>query len=205
MRGRSGDAWLTALEALPLPERVAALQKTGFSGLYVERKAFPDHGTALEAQLRALVGAPALESDDGHQAFYRLNPDPAPVITPVVQVQVSGGQGYYAFERDQGRTWGWSRPRAELLLQNFTGKPLAVRFSGELSSLNPRQVQLRFGGQAVYDGALQPGTGVPVALDLTLAPGTNVLAIESDAPPMRLPTDTRALGVMMMQPRLQVR
>lgn len=203
MRGRAGDAWLQAVEALPLPERIEAIRKSGFRGIYVQRNAYADHGAATEAQLRKVLGAPALESGDGNEAFYRVPPVAQVEVTPALTI--APGENFYTWEKDGARRWAWARADADLLLLDFDDKPAAVHFSAELSSLNPRTVWITIRGQEVFRAHLQPGTAARVDLDLTLPHGTTDLALHSDAPEVLLPTDSRALGIMVAQPELKKR
>ena len=78
--GRPEDALLKKLGALPPSQQVTLLIQAGFRGLYIERRAYPDHGQALEQPLRERLPDPPLLSQNGHLAFY---PFPvAPALTP---------------------------------------------------------------------------------------------------------------------------
>ncbi|HRD49596.1 MAG: hypothetical protein JNK95_11580 [Candidatus Competibacter sp.] len=78
--GRPEDALLKKLGALPPGQQIALLVQAGFRGLYIERRAFRDHGQALEQQLREALPDPPLISRNGHLAFYPL---PAAASSPV--------------------------------------------------------------------------------------------------------------------------
>lgn len=203
MRGRTADRWLKAVEALPLPERVAALQKSGFSGIYVERKGFRDHGAALEAGLRALVPDAPLESADRERVFYRLRPDPHPQLTPAFLVR--NGVGTSTREQDQGSSWFWSTHNGELLIENLSGRSTEVRLTTQLSSLDQRRIRVKFQNTTILETTLQPSSAVPVTLALTLMPGITALKLESDTTGVRLPTDSRELAVRWTQPAIASR
>jgi phosphoglycerol transferase len=51
MKGRPGDVWHRALSNLPINKQVAVAQQSGFEGIYIERRAFADHGVRLEGML----------------------------------------------------------------------------------------------------------------------------------------------------------
>ena len=74
MRGRPEDQWLRTVAQRPLAQQVDIAERSGFSAIYVERRAYPDNGAAVERVLSALLGPPALERDDKALALYRLTP-----------------------------------------------------------------------------------------------------------------------------------
>ncbi len=85
MRGRPGDLALQALSEKPLQQQVAIITQAGFNGIYLERRAFPDHGQGLENQLRTLLQTEPLISQDGHLAFYPINSTKNPALTPLAE------------------------------------------------------------------------------------------------------------------------
>lgn len=70
--GRTGDTVLKKLSALPLRQQLDLLIEAGFGGIYIERRAYPDHGQALEQSLCQMLSDPPLISTNGHLAFYPL-------------------------------------------------------------------------------------------------------------------------------------
>ncbi|CDH45578.1 DUF7024 domain-containing protein [Candidatus Contendibacter odensensis] len=74
--GRPEAMLLRRLGALPPDQQLDLLIQAGFRGIYIERRAFPDHGQALEQPLRDRLPDPPLLSQNGHLAFY-----PLPVAT----------------------------------------------------------------------------------------------------------------------------
>ncbi|HEV3479944.1 MAG TPA: hypothetical protein VG144_10920 [Gaiellaceae bacterium] len=71
MRGRPED-WAAANASKPAPELVAAAREEGFTGILLDREADAPRSDALEAELRAAVGAEPERSPDGRFAFFRL-------------------------------------------------------------------------------------------------------------------------------------
>jgi phosphoglycerol transferase len=73
IKGRSGDLFFRALGTEPLERQITVVRRIGFSGLYVDRRGYADHGTAIEAELTRLLGEPPkLVSDNGQQMFFDL-------------------------------------------------------------------------------------------------------------------------------------
>lgn len=76
IKGRPGDLFFRALAAEPLEHQIIVARRIGFSGLYVDRRGYPDHGKAIEAELRRLLGGPPkLVSDNRQQMFFDLTND----------------------------------------------------------------------------------------------------------------------------------
>jgi phosphoglycerol transferase len=71
MRGRPAD-WLAAFADRPVTEVVRAARERGFAGLLMDRLGYPDDGAALEAELRAALGAQPTRSANGRFLFWPL-------------------------------------------------------------------------------------------------------------------------------------
>lgn len=72
MRGRQGDAWQRSVAASTVPAMVETLAVAGFSGIYINRSGFDDHGADLERQLGSLLPDPGITSRDGNVLFISL-------------------------------------------------------------------------------------------------------------------------------------
>lgn len=200
MKGRLGDAWLKTVETLSLKAKVEALQKSGFEGIYIERKAYKDHGVALELDLRSLIGGEIVESTDRNQVFYRLIPDEKTEITP--STFLSNGRGIYPLESDKDNRWFWSKNRGNLLLYNFTNNTIKVVFRAKISALDIRRLSFQYRKSTLHEISLVPGQLQVVEIALTLAPGTNVITLLADKSDIYTPGDPRGLSVMLMNPSL---
>lgn len=74
MRGRDGDRFFRRLINESVQKQVAVITKLGFAGVFIDRRGFEDHGYAVEAQLREILGTgPQLQSADGDFAFFRIS------------------------------------------------------------------------------------------------------------------------------------
>lgn len=72
-RGRDDDLWQRNVSALPSPEMVAALKQAGFSGIWVDTRAYADAGAGVIQGLEDASGKDALYSEDGRIAFVLLD------------------------------------------------------------------------------------------------------------------------------------
>lgn len=73
LRGSSQERFQSAFTTFPLPQQLELLRKSGFAGVTVERRAFPDNGAELEGQLQGLGLKPELQSPDGFLVYYPLD------------------------------------------------------------------------------------------------------------------------------------
>jgi len=74
VKGRPQADWQTKLPAIPTAADLRALIGFGFTGLWVNRDGYADHGQYFEARLVPLLGHPTLVSPDKQLAFYNLRP-----------------------------------------------------------------------------------------------------------------------------------
>jgi hypothetical protein len=78
-KGRPREAWQQRVAALEPADMAAALERIGFSGLLVNRKAYEDRASALREALAASGRVEAWESPDRDFLFVRLAPAALPV------------------------------------------------------------------------------------------------------------------------------
>ena len=73
-KGRPREAWQRRAEALVPADMARALERMGFAGLLLNRKAYPDSGLELREALAAAGRSEAWESTDHDFLFIRLEP-----------------------------------------------------------------------------------------------------------------------------------
>lgn len=89
-KGRPREAWQRRVEALE-PEAMAdALERMGFAGLLVNRKAYEDGAHDLRGRLAATGRLETVESPDDDFLFVRLRPSPNPLPPDEVVPPASG-------------------------------------------------------------------------------------------------------------------
>jgi len=88
-KGRTQDAWQRRVELLEPAPMADALERMGFAGVVVNRKAYPDGAQALREALAATGRLETWESPDRDFLFVRLRPGPSPQ-PPDLVVPLSG-------------------------------------------------------------------------------------------------------------------
>lgn len=77
IRGREGGAWQEWVATQSGPSAIDTLAAAGFSGLYVNRDAYPDRGAKLTAELAVALGQSPLGTDHPRLVFFDLRPHQA--------------------------------------------------------------------------------------------------------------------------------
>jgi phosphoglycerol transferase len=72
IKGRPDATWQQATAALPAPAMIQQLRAAGFKAIWVQLNGYEDGGTAIHAALDGLLGPPAVVSEDGVLAVWRL-------------------------------------------------------------------------------------------------------------------------------------
>jgi hypothetical protein len=71
--GEEEDKWQQAVAAEPAPELVKSVRDAGFSGIYLNRDGYEDHGTKLENDLKSTLGTDPLVNREGNLVFFKLS------------------------------------------------------------------------------------------------------------------------------------
>lgn len=201
MKGRMG--WHEGFSLLPLEEQVKAAQSIGFSGVWLDRRAFYDGGVNLDTVLHSLGIVVFYESADKNLVFYPLSlTDDLPLeFLPSLTL----GAGFYPWEGSGEYKWAWSRGNASLILKNPSSKSRRVSFSFTLSSLVERSVRITLLNQSLGFLVLSPNALKNVNLKLDLLPGKTEVFLNSEQPPV-VPNsaDTRQLAMNIGSVKLEL-
>ena len=92
-KGRPREAWQRRVEALEPEPMADALERMGFAGLLVIRKAYEDGAEELRARLAATGRHEAFESPDRDFVFIRLRPAASPLPPDEVVPAAPGSAG----------------------------------------------------------------------------------------------------------------
>lgn len=196
MNARVGDLWHRALAEKPMPERVRIAAASGFNGIWLDRRATPDGGARLDAELRASGLIPGFQSADQSLAFYPLRATGSqPVALPLPPLLA---QGFYPWEHDEHNRWAWTRGNAQLVL-SLPAPPQAVRVALGLKTLVPRGVQVVIQGRTVASAQLRPGAPQELVFEHVFSDAQTPVQLRTDVPaqPPR-GADPRPLAMALM-------
>ncbi|MGS5088777.1 hypothetical protein ACVC7V_20035 [Hydrogenophaga sp. A37] len=198
VRGREGDLWHRTLAKQPTPELLRLAAASGFSGLWLDRRATPDHGEQLERGWRAHGLHLTLTSDDGSLAFYALKATGTP-STPPPRLPPLLGKGFHGWEHGDEAHWAWTSGDAQLTLSPTAALPQRMRVVLGLRTLVPRGVRVIIGGTTVASAQLVPGDTQELAFEHVLTTPNTTVQLLTDAPAQAAGGgDPRVLALALM-------
>lgn len=72
-KGRIGDTWHRYISILPAETMLEKICTAGFTGLYIDNRAYTsEQNAALKDELKAVIGADCISSDNGNLSFFDL-------------------------------------------------------------------------------------------------------------------------------------
>jgi hypothetical protein len=206
IRGRQGDRWEQNVTGLRTDEMIESLSLAGFSGIYVDRKAYADGGKNIEAELTNALRITPMVSRDNKLAFFDLSQFNETFkhkftseqwekrrelsLDPVI---ISWGTGCYDVERSQQVEWRWCQRESELHISNNTATVRRLRLSMWLSTGSADFSNLSVSSQLFSDTIKVNGAATEYSRTFEVPPGEYTIRFSCDAPPIDSPTDPRIL------------
>lgn len=209
MKGRPGDFWIQYVSSRPIAEMVDMIAIAGFSGIYLDRRGYPD--TTFETALNAMIGKPAVTSSDGTRVFYSLleytrslqrsySQDDwqrmgSAILRPTFATWT---EGCSVAESSADTRWRWCENHASLALYNPDTKPRQIRITGNVDTgvAQPSTLHMETPNSSVSLN-LTGQSAVRIDQPLALQPGTTVVQFESNAARLVAPGDPRKLVIRL--------
>jgi hypothetical protein len=201
VQGRPRDEWQQDVAALPLDQGVKQLERYGFSGLYLNRKAYADRA---EGRLKALADcgrSQLIEDEASEQVCVLLNPSPQPAwphSDDAAAVIYPNGWKLGLFSLGKlGKESGFWACRRKLPLYFINDSPQSREFrvTGFAIAPSPQKLELQFQGQALWSQQMVPGDTAPVDGRVLAHPGRNYLYFVSDHQPEPRPDQPQTVRV----------
>jgi hypothetical protein len=201
VQGRPRDDWQQDVAAVPLEQGVKELERYGFSGLYINRKAYADHA---EARLKALADcgrSQIIEDEAREQVCVLLNPSLHPAWPhsddAALVVYPSGWKLGLFTVGNFGKQSGYWASQSKLALHFINDRPQSCEFriTGFAIAPSPQKLELHFQGKTVWSQPVVPGDAMPVEAHLVAQPGRNYLDFTSDHKPEPRPDQPQAIRV----------
>ena len=215
MKGRPDD-WASAAQSDGLSLRTIIINATaaGFRGVWVDRAAYPDHGTAVEASIIALTGPQTpIVSGDNRLAFYDLQPLRVrlgrrysaariaqagnALVSPTIADYGTGFQGEE--QGPAGTRWRWAAQTATLTLTNSASAPHVLVWSGNFTASPGASVRVSSSGRTIYQRTLASGHA-PFRMRLTAQPGVTQVVVTSNGTNQAPRSDPRPLNLNVASP-----
>ncbi|MBM3665672.1 MAG: hypothetical protein FJW92_07760 [Actinobacteria bacterium] len=192
---------------------------TGFTGLWIDRRAYKDDGAALERAVQTVTGlaTPTVKSSDGIRVFYDLRPYRARLdraTTPAALDALANallhptmpvyGAGFYLEEKTEDETWRWASRDAVLTITNGASAPQGVIWRARFRSAPGSRLTITYGGRVVARRSLAGGAeSDQVRLRLQVPPGGGELRFLTDGKDLGPENDdARSLYLQVVDPTL---
>jgi hypothetical protein len=185
IRGRPRETWQRDVEKMAAPQMVAALEKYGFSAIYVCRKGFADNGEGLLKQLAAAGRDQMIEDDLKEQVCVLLKPSLNPALPSEDLALVIYREGWSVTERIPGgpRRWSNGNALAAFFNEHKNHTPFSVKC--QIGSPTARQVTMVMAGKEIWRASLGAGQVAAVDVVVDARKGYNRLEFVTDAPPVQ--------------------
>jgi hypothetical protein len=179
-KGRPESAWQRTIPGMTPAMQVAALERYGFSGIYIDPRGFPDGVELLLSEYKA-AGCPDVITSQLHDLYcVVLHPSPNPVLPPPAPLFADGW--YTEQDNPTGERLNLASGNANILLTNPESYPIDKYATFYIATLAPRNVTAQGDGayQSWHADSKQPAK--VTNLHLTLPPGESRIYLTTDAP-----------------------
>ncbi len=162
MRGRMPIQWQQWVGLAPEAEMLRQLSYAGFSGIYINRKGYPDRGARLERNLTTLLQQAPLESQDGDLIFYQIA-DYAKQLRQSLPEKVWNRKVFQVKNIGWiwGKNWGFSKALKGSISRSSLNKKYSV-----LEIVNRGQVPVKVKLQARFSAKKASGLDLILSGDL---------------------------------------
>ena len=175
-KGRTRDAWQREAVALGVPYLVEALEKYGFSAVWINRNAYADRGAAIVAGFTE-AGRTDLLAETVDFVCIALSPSERP------ELPLDFASGWHSLESLAGMDWRWSSGDAEVLLHSAGPAGRRVHVTFEIETIQPRTVEIWADDQRISRLSLDAeNRRVAVDLPVVFSSSKITLRFETDLP-----------------------
>lgn len=117
-------------------------------------------------------------------------------------MEIDYGVGFY---EDEGG-YRWADERAEIIINNYTKEEMKVVFSSQIFTgyKESARVSVVHNGEEI-NTVMTNQNGVSCEFEITLAPGENVLKLETDAQKIENGADARSLYMRFVSPKCEIK
>jgi phosphoglycerol transferase len=205
MKHRDGDLWLQRVSALPTDQFLQTLSLAGFSGIYLDRNGYEDHGAAKEAELGAALLSQPLVSGNKRLIFFNLadytlrlqgrysetewQTRKEAALHPIM---LDWQGGFSTLESGDGKTWRWCSSEGELRIHNTLSRPRTVSLELWFASGHDQPDDFVLSGLISEQLKVNSSPSF-YAKTVTVPPGESIIGFRSTAKRVNAPLDPRFL------------
>jgi phosphoglycerol transferase len=183
IHGRNREAWQWEVEKMPAPQMISALEKYGFSAVFINRKGCADQGGDLLKQFAAEGRSEIIEDDAHEQVCVLLHPSATPELPHTDdRADFLYRRGWAMKDRTPLENRAWSSGDAALTFFSEPAQPASYSFRCVIGSIADRRVSIVMRGRELWSSEIAAGQGVPVYILVDARHGNNTLEFKTDAP-----------------------
>ncbi len=206
MKGRWADAWQKEVGEMPASDQLRVLAFAGFSGIYLDRSGYADHGAAVESRLREVLGSGPLVSGNQRLCFFSLTAYANRLRGKYTAAQwaakrdmafhpicVEWREGFYGAEGPAPWVNRWCLSKGSLYLHNPSAWPVTVSVRIAFATVYDRPFSLKM-DSTLLSATLQISARLrDISRTIVIPPGSHLIRFSCDAPPFVNPGDPRTL------------
>ncbi len=193
MRGQPGSLWLERVAERPTQSLLEGLCLIGYGGICVDRDGYPDDGTQIMGDLRAVLGEAPLESKDGRRAFFPLlryrramedsvGPEQWEAMRAKEHLLLARSSGFGQALFSTARRWHWCEQTGELLVHNLSDRTIHCQIVVWLRAPHVESAELLVEGPVSTRRAEIGSRARRFMVAVSVPPGENAYRFRTDAP-----------------------
>ena len=205
MKGRPGDAWQRLVSSMPVEDMLRTLSQTGFAGLYIDSYGYQDNGAKLIADIKQILGAEPLVSDDKRLYFFDMTKYNEVIKADSPEngnITIAYDSGWHGQENWDGVPTRWMQADSEIVI--FSAENRTLTLSMSLQSFYRNRTLMISSGDSPVAQIFVPTSFINASIPISLEKGANTVYLhvpEGCERPCDLPelnnADSRFLSVAM--------
>ncbi len=211
MKLRETDKWISSVSEKPIHEMLSTIATKEFTGLYIDRNGYKDHGVSLESAVKFLLEQDPIVGENGRLSFFRLDraalaslqrqtaPDKLARLDAILHPpSVDTGSGCFPKEQNAAGEWNWCGTDGVIVITNPSqiARKVGVQATFATGFANGSLLHLEEPGQ---DRTLQiDNGGKPWNAEMTVGPGTTQIHLRCGCRRVVAPNDSRALYLQVL-------
>jgi len=176
MKGRPMDAWQRMVAGMPVDDMLKTLSETGFEGIYIDSYGYQDGGSKLMSDIRQILGAEPLISDNKRLYFFDMtlyNKKIKADSSKNGKIAVAFNSDWYGIEDWSGVPTRWMQADATIIA--FSPENHTTTLSLQTRSFYlPRTLEIYTGDELVVQVAV-PVSLINVSTLIHLSKGANTV------------------------------
>lgn len=209
IKGRPVSIWQNGISILPTEKMTTNLSVAGYSGIYIDRNGYSDHGAKIEKEISTILNQKPMISENNNFSFFDMRHYAATVKNsgpvalwdghstpqPLAQkkISLSWNKGFYSLEVSGANKWHWSNKQSVLAIVNYTDKPLELKLSFKAVSGDSNVSTLTLTSPLITKKIKVNNEGAVFSETIIIPPGIHRLNFYSNAHQLIAPGDQRQL------------